>query len=811
MSLLRPIAWLFAVLLVIVAGVAVFLLSFDANRYKPDIVTLVQQQTGRTLVIDGDISLSVYPDIALKVERVKLGNGPDFKNKSFAEAQSARIAVQLLPLLNQELRVNEVTLQGLNLYLQRDKNSKTNWSDLFPENSAQQNDGVGQVIARLLGNFMVAGVSVEDSAIHWIDEQSGQNMTIAPLNLHTGVLRPGEPVDITLAAHLQQNAPAMDVSIDGSTTAKLSDNKEDFTLNALKLKVQANDQPSAGDTLNATLSGDVTGSLQSKAVNVSGLIGVIDIASKAQGNIHADIKGTLRGETVAQKYFIPDLQAQVQLPQLGNAQLLGRMQADLASQEISVAGMRVQANLNHPQAGQIDANLSGDAHLDMASQLLKIDGMQVQAKMQGGSLPVQTVDAQASGSTRIQLAQQQLNIGGLQLTANVQSDSIPGGSLKQQGKGEVKLNWGNGKGVIDLVQTTLSAMGQQLSGRLQIRDPIAALAMDGEFKASSLSYPPFQLQNATLGVQMQDGILTLVPKGTLFKGAYQGDIRIDTNQTPATLDMTHKTDALRTEELLYALMQDKTVTGALDLTAKLTTVAGDAAAFKQNLNGTVDVALQDGTIRDANFAQKIKQVVKLFEQESTNDLGEKEVAFTTLGGNWQVRQGVFHTDDNVMTAPHFQVKGAGDVNIVNESLDFKLRIAEKPKPDKSEGLFAPLHIHGPWDNLSYGLELDVLLKALAKRELDGEKAKLQEKLQAEKQKQLDALKQKADEEKARLQQQLQDEKGKLQQRLQDQLQKQLGGSSGSTSDSQQKENSNPEDQLKQKLEDELKNKLKGLF
>ncbi|MDD5391539.1 MAG: AsmA family protein [Thiothrix sp.] len=804
MFMLRPFAWLFAALLVVVAAASIFILTFDANRYKPDLVALVKQQTGRDLAIGGEIGLSVYPDIALKLEQVKLGNAAGFSGETFASADHARVSVQLMPLLQQQLRVNDVTLQGMSLNLQRNKSGVTNWADLLPANSSQKDDQVGQVIARLLGNFMVAGISVQDSQIHWQDAQSGQNLNISPLNLKTGVLRPGKPVDINLATHLQQNSPALDVTLDGSATARLAENQQDFKLSDLKLKVQMPNKPSAGDSLNANLSAGVDGNLQTKVLAFSGLVAAIDIASKAQGNIHADVKGTLRGETDAQQYFMPDLQAQVQLPQVGNAQLSGRMQANLAREEVSIGGLRVQAQLNNPKAGKVDANLSGNMHLGMAEQLLKIDGMQLQAKTQGGNLPMQTADVQASGSTRVQLAQQQLTIGGLQLTTNLQGDKLPGGSLQQQGKGELDLNWGSGKGVIDLFQTSLKLMGQQLNGKLQIRDPIAALSMSGEFKADALNYPPFQLQKATLGVQMADGILTLAPQGTLFKGGYQGNIQINTKQSPPTLQMTHKTSALRTEDLFFALTQDKTITGALNLTANLTSVAGDAAAFKQHLNGTVDVALKDGTIRDSSFAQKTKQVVKLFEKESTNAMGEKEVAFTSLGGQWQVHQGTFHTDENVLLAPYFQVKGSGDVNTVNESLDFKLRIGEKPKPDKPEGLFAPLHIQGPWKNLSYELELDVLLKELAKQEIDKQKADLKEKLDAEKQKQLDALKQKADEEKARLQQQLQTEKDKLQQRLQDQVQKQLGGSGNPADGSVQ-------DQLKKKLEDDLKGKLKGLF
>lgn len=665
MFMVRPFAWLFAVLLLVLVAASVFILTFDANRYKTDIMASVKEQTGRDLDISGDMSLSVYPNIALKLGQVKLGNAAGFTGESFAAADNARVTVQLMPLLKQQLRVNEVTLQGLSLNLQRNKRGVTNWADLLPANSSQKDDPVGQVVARLLGNFMIAGVSVKDSQIRWQDAQSGQNMTLAPLNLKTGTLRPGKPVDIHLATHVQQNSPPLDVLLEGSTTALLADNQQDFTLSAFKLNAVAQDKPGAGDTLNAQLTGNVAGNLQTRVL------------------------------------VLPDLQAQVQVPQLGDAQLSGQMKANLADEAVTLAKM--------------------------------------------------------------------------QLSTNLQGEKIPGGSLQQQGSGELRLNWGTGKGVVDLPQTSLKLMGQQLDGRLQIHDPLTALAVNGEFKADTLDYPPFQLQKATLGVQMADGILTLTPQGTLFKGGYQGTVQIDTQQTPLRLQMTHKTHGLRTEDLFFAMTQDKTVTGALDLTANLTSVAGDALAFKRNLNGTMDVALKDGTIRDAGFAQKTKQVVKLFERESTNALGEKEVAFTTLGGQWQVHQGVFHTDANLLVAPHFQVKGNGDVNIVDESLNFKLRVSEKPKPDKPEGLFAPLHIYGAWKKLSYELELDVLLKTLANRELDQQKAKLQEQFEAEKQKQIDALQQQRDEVKERLKQELQGETDKLQQRLQDQLKNKLNG------------------------------------
>lgn len=734
MPLLRPLAWLFALLLLIVAAIAVFALTFDANRYKPELVALVKEQTGRDLDIGGDIGLSFYPNIALQLGQVTLGNAKGFAGDTFAEARNARVEVQFLPLLEQQLKINEVHLQGLTLNLHRNKSGKTNWQDLFPEDASQADADASEAMTKLLGGFVVTGVSVEDSQVHWQDDQQGKTLTLAPLNLKTGTFHPGKPVTIRLDTNLKQNQPALDMHLDLATTAQLADNKSDFSLSALTLQAQLPDK------------------------------------------LDASVKGNLQGNLDSQQLSVPDLQAEVKLTGQGTLNLSGNLNANLNKEIINIGGLQVKAQLNSAETGQADIDLNGAAQFDLTKQLLTLARMQLQAKLQGGALPVSSIAAEISGEPAFHLEKQQLDIAGLNLKADVKADQLPGGQLQQQGSGKLSLNLASGKGLLDFPQTTIQAAGQQLEGNLQVHDPLRPeRVVSGKFKTDKLSYPPFELQQATLGLHLENGLLKLVPNGKLFQGQYQGTINLDTNQTPARLSSEHKVQKLRTEDLFFALSDDKLVTGALDMTAKLDSVTGDVKVFKQNLKGTIDLELNDGTIRDANFAQKTQEVVKLFEKERVNEVGEKEVAFTKLGGHWQVQQGVFHTDENVMTAPHFQVKGNGDVNIVDESLDFKLRVGEKPKPDKPEGLFAPLHIYGPWSKPSYELELDVLLKEMAKHQLDKEKAKLQERFDAEKQQQIDALQQKRDEAKERLKQELQGEKDKLEQRLEDELKSKLKG------------------------------------
>ena len=56
MTLLRSLAGLMTVLLLLLLVATIFVITFDANHYKGQLIELVKQQTGRELSIDGDIA-----------------------------------------------------------------------------------------------------------------------------------------------------------------------------------------------------------------------------------------------------------------------------------------------------------------------------------------------------------------------------------------------------------------------------------------------------------------------------------------------------------------------------------------------------------------------------------------------------------------------------------------------------------------------------------------------------------------------------------------------------------------------------------
>ena len=84
------------VALVLTALLAVWLLV-NPNDYKGRITAAVRQATGRELVLTGDITLSVFPWVALGLGPASMGNPPGFGTEPFLAFQHAAVRVRLLP------------------------------------------------------------------------------------------------------------------------------------------------------------------------------------------------------------------------------------------------------------------------------------------------------------------------------------------------------------------------------------------------------------------------------------------------------------------------------------------------------------------------------------------------------------------------------------------------------------------------------------------------------------------------------------------------------------------------------------------
>jgi hypothetical protein len=99
----------------------------DVNAFKPQIVAEVKKATGRDLVIDGPIDLSLLPTPVVTVKGVKFFNVPGSRNATMVEVKSVTVKPAILPLLSGGIEVDEVTLVEPKIVLEIDASGKPNW------------------------------------------------------------------------------------------------------------------------------------------------------------------------------------------------------------------------------------------------------------------------------------------------------------------------------------------------------------------------------------------------------------------------------------------------------------------------------------------------------------------------------------------------------------------------------------------------------------------------------------------------------------------------------------------------------------
>ena len=227
---------------------AVWLLV-NPNRYKGRIEAAVKESTGRELKLPGDIKLSVFPWVALKLGPASLGNPPGFSDAPFLSFTHAALRVKLLPLLHQRLEVSRVELDGMNLSLLKNAQGRGNWQQ--PEAPAATT-GAAKPVGSGLQFQSIADVRVTDGRVTY------QNLSIENINLETGSITAAQdiPVSATFGVHglkgaeLTVNAKLDVRDADGeirlgemniSGTHRLDDEERpahwDFTAHALTLNM----------------------------------------------------------------------------------------------------------------------------------------------------------------------------------------------------------------------------------------------------------------------------------------------------------------------------------------------------------------------------------------------------------------------------------------------------------------------------------------------------------------------------------------------------------------------------------------------
>jgi AsmA protein len=188
MSVLRKLALALAALIALLglaAGVAYAL--FDAAAIKRHLVEQVAVKTGRTLDIAGEVSLSLWPEVAVSAGQVSLSEA-DGKTE-FAALESLRVAVAVMPLLAGKVEAREIGIDGLALTLVKRRDGKLNIDDLTAGDGAAKSPDQEEKAAADASQPLqldIAGLALRDARFTWRDEMAGKTTKLSALDFSTG-------------------------------------------------------------------------------------------------------------------------------------------------------------------------------------------------------------------------------------------------------------------------------------------------------------------------------------------------------------------------------------------------------------------------------------------------------------------------------------------------------------------------------------------------------------------------------------------------------------------------------------------------
>ncbi len=703
--------WLIGLLLVlallIAAAVVVLPMVVDPNDYKPQIVQTAKDRLGRELVIEKDLSLSVFPWLGIETGGVRIGNAPGFSAPWFAEIADLGVKVKLMPLLSRRVEVDTLVVNGLRLNLERDANGTANWDDLVAAQQAEaaeeakQGEPSGGGTADPL-SFSVQGIQIDDARVSWDDRQAGQNYLLDQVRLVTGSLSPGATVPVEIGAVFTSDKPAMTLDADLEASVSSDVDLTLFRVAGLIMQLDAKGEglPAGGASL--TLKTDLIADTRADTLQLDKLE-ISGPAMNARGEI-----------SVAAMQTTPAAQGRLSIAETNPKTL-----ASMFAKPIETADPAALTRA------------SGEVGFAYADGVLKLDPLSVQLDESKLTGQVHLLDT-AGPVVRTRMELDQIDL-----------DRYLPPAVGDQASAPKSAEAAAPAPSPDSEATPAAAAADPFA-------PLRTLDFEGEFTIGKLTLTKARMSNVTSKVVSRKGVLKVNPMSAqLYQGNFTGSAVLDASGTQPLLHAKETLTGIQVGPLLQDLVGEARLTGRGEVHADIRTTGLTEQEIRRSLTGTSRFAFRDGALQGVNIAQIIRDASSALGLGSGKfDTGTPgQTDFSELGASLTMNNGVIRNDDLHAKSPLLRIAGRGQVDLPKDTIDYRLMtelvgsLAGQGGKGRDElaGIPIPVRIRGSLADPSYEPDLEDLLRARAQAELDKRKDEVQEKAEKEIRKSLDGV------------------------------------------------------------------------
>ena len=685
MKLIRVLAFVaLAVLVVLMVAVGTLYALFDGPRVKAEIAKTMMEQKHRTLDIPGELKLSVWPSLAVKLGKVSLTE-PN-SSQIFVSADSARVAVAVMPLLTRQVSVSAVELDGLRVNIIKGKDGSLNFADLL----AHQVNKPGVTVEaqpavatpKQAARIDVAAIALRNAEVLWWDQGTGSRSALSHLDLSTGRIEVDTGSQsyaihkLAISAKGQSNADTFALRLDAPRLALTGDQAQGDSIQMVATL------EGAKRTLHATLAlAAVQGSL--KALHIEKMR--LDLDASAN---ESRVKGVLESAVAL----------------------------NVTEQTVALSSISGKLELAHPSMPMKQLTLPVSGHLlaDFAKSRAEL------------GLATQFDDS------KIALKAQVARFSPLALGFDLDINQL---NLDKYLAPPAK---GPATAVAPTVPATAPADPPVDLTALQ------GLDVNGAIKIGALQVSNIKAAQLVAKLDVKAGQLILAPfSAELYNGKLAGSLSAQAGSNAIALRQVLTGVAIG--PLLKDLVNQDMVDGHGTISMDLTTRGPTVGALKKGLTGNATLHLKDGAIKGINLAKSLRELkAKLgagAQGASQKANADEKTDFSELSGSFKLFGGVAHNDDLAMKSPYLRLGGIGDIDIGNSHINYLAKVSvvntaagqEGQDLDQLKGLTIPVRLVGPFNDLSYQIDYANLLndaaKARVNAKIDETKHELNKKLE----------------------------------------------------------------------------------
>lgn len=629
----------------LLAGLAVFLLTLDPERYRSEITDAIRDQSGLDVRLNGPISWSIWPSITLEVADAA-ADWEDAGADPLLRVERVGFSAALLPLLSgtPRLEVERVALVGVSLDLRVDADGNGNW--LPPADSAgttagsapdsgQDPDGEAQTGPDVEGGprgaaeLILERFEVQNLAIRYRSSGDGTDARLEGLNV-TGVTTPDGAFDLTLGGRA--------VVVDGPTV---------------------------------------------------------------------DFDGRLRVAADAGRLDIDQLGADILLPDIAESLRLGidgAIRNDSETGVITLENLRVSLDeLSARVSGRI-ADTADAGTLDLEVDLPRSDLRALLDRLD--ALPT-TTDPQAftrlSGRLRVSGSFDDVRIA--PLTLQLDDQRLTGTAFYRSGAERPTIGFEIGAGRLDLspyLPPADAAAPPPSTGPMVNEEPLGldglmAADIDGEIRADAVFMPGFELGPTRIDLDNRNGRLQARFVAQGFMGG-NADVTasVDGSVDVPTLAVRIDANGIAAKQLA----PDLGFTGPVSLRGGLDASGVSTAALARALTGRIDLTGDTGTLDVTALRAGLLQIATLFGRGEKIAAWPDTIGYRALAGAWIVEGGL---GDQRLTldVDNLKVDARGGLDLITGDFDFRagsLFAAIAPRsfdvPAELEGIRLPMRCRG---------------------------------------------------------------------------------------------------------------------